>query len=197
MQELPNPLTPEDCNLRDFPFMPLHVQRLLNSDLAADETPETCWAALLLWSVSWHEVPCASIPDDDEWIAKRARYWHRGRLDAEWENVRAGALRGWIKCSDGRLYHPVVAENALEAWVEKLLNAHAGAVGNAKRWGVEVDTDAPKARVIQAVEMLRELSPQSKTLRKKAVVVITSISPPEHQDIAPRSPEDRPPMSET
>jgi hypothetical protein len=26
------------------------------------------------------------------------------------------AMRGWVKCSDGRLYHPVVAQNALQAW---------------------------------------------------------------------------------
>nr|WP_255631842.1 conserved phage C-terminal domain-containing protein [Caballeronia sp. dw_19] len=176
--------------------MPLHVQRLLNSDLAADETPETCWAALLLWSVSWHEVPCASVPDDDEWIAKRARYWHRGKLDAEWVSVREGALRGWIRCSDGRLYHPVVAENALEAWIEKLLNSHAGAVGNSKRWGVDADTDGIKARVVEAASLLRAIAPQSKTLRKKGVVVIVSESPPDQIPsppdipfVAPRSVE--------
>jgi hypothetical protein len=28
-------------------------------------------------------------------------------------------LRGWIKCADGLLYHPVVAEKALEAWAKK------------------------------------------------------------------------------
>ena len=193
MTEFPQPLTPPDCNLRDFPFMPLHVQRLLNSDLAADETPETCWAALLLWSVSWHEVPCASIPDDDEWIAKRARYWHRGKLDAEWATVREGALRGWVKCIDGRLYHPVVAENALEAWIEKLLNSHSGAVGNAKRWGVEADTDGIKMRVVEAISLLRTIAPQSKTLRKKGVAMILSESPPDDSKVAPRPENGRPP----
>jgi hypothetical protein len=34
--------------------------------------------------------------------------------------VRQGALRGWAKCDDGRLYHPVVAEKANEAWGQKL-----------------------------------------------------------------------------
>lgn len=99
--------------------MPLDVQRLRDSDLAADESPESCWTAVLLWCVAWHQVPAASIPDDDEWIAKRARYWHRGKIEKEWEHVRKGALRGWIKCSDGRLYHPVVAEKAVDAWKAK------------------------------------------------------------------------------
>jgi hypothetical protein len=32
-----------------------------------------------------------------------------------WSEVRDEALRGFVECSDGRLYHPVVAEKALEA----------------------------------------------------------------------------------
>ena len=34
--------------------------------------------------------------------------------------MRDGALRGWIRCSDGRLYHPVIAEKAIDAWNSKL-----------------------------------------------------------------------------
>src|SRR5690606_21602992 len=43
-----------------------------------------------------------------------------GRAVSEWTKHREGALRGWIKCSDGRLYHPVVAEKAMEALKAKL-----------------------------------------------------------------------------
>lgn len=116
----PAPLTSADCDLQDFPFMPLDVARLRDSELASNETPEACWAAVLLWSASWHQVPAASIPDDDMWIAKQAGYQLRGKIDKAWGRVRAGALRGWVKCSDGRLYHPVVAEKAREAWQAKL-----------------------------------------------------------------------------
>lgn len=114
------PLTPADCDLQDFPFMPLDVARLRDSDLAADESPEACWAAVLLWSASWHQVPAASIPDNDNWIAKQAGYAQRGKIAREWASVRAGALRGWVRCTDGRLYHPVVAEKARDAWQAKL-----------------------------------------------------------------------------
>lgn len=114
------PLTPAECDLKDFAFMPLDVARLRDSELASNETPEACWAAVLIWAASWHQVPAASIPDDDLWIAKVAGYQLRGRIDKEWPNVRPGALRGWVKCSDGRLYHPVVAEKAREAWHKKL-----------------------------------------------------------------------------
>ncbi|MGN8190300.1 DUF1376 domain-containing protein [Burkholderia sp. 22088] len=121
MNDLPNPLTPADCDLRDFPFMPLDVQRLCDSDLAALESPEACWAALLLWSKSWHQVPAASLPDDDRVLAKFTGYQ---RAPAAWQAIRDGALRGWIKCSDGRLYHPVVAEKANEGWFAKHRQAH-------------------------------------------------------------------------
>lgn len=101
--------------------MPLDVRRLRDSDMASLESPEACWAAVLLWSASWHQVPAASLPDDDRVLANLAGY---GRVVKEWQRVREGALRGWVKCDDGRLYHPVVAEKALEAWDSKLHHAH-------------------------------------------------------------------------
>lgn len=115
------PLVPADVDLQDFQYMPLDVRRLRDSDLAALESPEACWAAVLLWSASWHQVPAASLPDDDRVLANLAGY---GRVVKEWQRVREGALRGWIKCDDGRLYHPVVAEKALEAWDSKVHHAH-------------------------------------------------------------------------
>lgn len=121
MDELPNPLTPADCDLRDFPYMPLDVQRLCDSDLAALESPEACWAALLLWCKAWHQVPTGSLPDDDRVLAKFTGYQ---RAPDAWLAIREGALRGWIKCSDGRLYHPVVAEKANEGWFAKHRQAH-------------------------------------------------------------------------
>lgn len=116
----PDPLTPADCDLKDFPFMPLDVSRLRDSELASNETPEACWAAVLLWSASWHQVPAGSMPNDEMWIATQARYAIRGKIDKAWKDVRAGALRGWVECTDGRLYHPVVAEKARDAWKAKL-----------------------------------------------------------------------------
>jgi hypothetical protein len=120
----PAPLTPEDSNLQDFAFMPLDVARLRDSDLAANESPTACWAAVQLWAASWHQVPAASIPDDDKWMAKQTGY---GRMVKDWLKIKEGAMRGWIKCSDGRLYHPVVSEKANEAWLAKL----------AQRWKTE------------------------------------------------------------
>lgn len=113
----PAPLTPADCDLRDFRNMPLDIQRFRDSDLLTEEEPETVLAALHLWIASWHQVPAASLPDDDRALAKFAGY---GRSIAAWKAVREGALRGFTLCSDGRLYHDVVAEKALEAWDKRL-----------------------------------------------------------------------------
>jgi len=141
--ELPAPLTSPDCDLQDFAFMPLDVGRLRDSDLAADETPEACWAAVLLWAASWHQVPAASIPDNDTWIAKQAGYAQRGKIDKGWAAVRDGALRGWIKCADGRLYHPVVAEKAREAWQAKLAQRWRSECARIKKHNQRNETNVP------------------------------------------------------
>ncbi|QLG87658.1 DUF1376 domain-containing protein [Chitinibacter bivalviorum] len=112
------PLTEKDCDLRDFAFLPLDVVRLRDSDFSALTDGEEFRAGILLWCASWHQVPAASLPDDDVVLAQLAGY---GRVVKEWKKVRNGALRGWIKCSDGRLYHPVIAEKAREAYQAKLV----------------------------------------------------------------------------
>lgn len=111
-----NPLTPPDCDLRNFPHMPLDVVRLRDSDLAALESPEACWAAVLLWCASWHQMPAASLPNDDRVLANLSGF---GRVVKEWMKVKDGALRGWVLCDDGRFYHPVIAEKALSALESK------------------------------------------------------------------------------
>lgn len=121
LQQSPAPLTPPDCDLRDFAFMPLDVARLRDSDLAIQVGAEEFRAAVLLWCAAWHQVPAASLPDDDKALAALAGY---GRVVAEWRKHREGALYGWVKCDDGRLYHPVVAEKARDAWQAKHKHAY-------------------------------------------------------------------------
>lgn len=118
-EPLPDPPIPASVDLRDFPYMPLDVARLRDSDLAALETAEAFRAAVLLWAAAWHQVPAGSLPDDDRVLSKLAGF---GRVVAEWRKVKSGALRGFVECSDGRLYHEVVAEKALDGWRSRLLH---------------------------------------------------------------------------
>lgn len=110
--------------------MPLDVVRLRDSDLAALETPDACWAAVLLWCASWHQQPAASLPNDDRVLANLAGF---GRVVKEWMKVRDGALRGWELCEDGRLYHPVIAEKAIDAYRGKLQQAWKTECGRIKK----------------------------------------------------------------
>ncbi|UXC37335.1 YdaU family protein [Cupriavidus gilardii] len=121
MTDVLAPLTPADCDLRDFVFMPLDVVRLRDSDIALKTTGEEFRSAVMLWCASWHQVPAGSLPNDDRSLASLAGF---GRAVGEWEKVRDGALRGWIECSDGRLYHPVVCEKARESWDSKLQHSY-------------------------------------------------------------------------
>lgn len=140
MTAISEPLTPPECDLRGFQFMPLDVVRLRDSDLAALESPEACWAAVLLWCASWHQLPAASLPDDDRVLSQLAGF---GRVVKEWLRIRPGALRGWIKCSDGRLYHPVVAEKAREAWSAKQLQRYKTECARIKKHNQRNGTSIP------------------------------------------------------
>lgn len=108
--DLPDPLTPPECNLRGLPFMPLECQRLMDSDTWGKTTPGEFKAAIGLWCKSWGQVPAGSIPNDDDILRK----W-LGMTPDEWAVDKSGAMRGFVLCSDGRWYHPVVCEKALEA----------------------------------------------------------------------------------
>lgn len=118
---LPSPPTPAEADLQDFPFMPLQVARLRDSDLAAEEHPEACWYAVLLWGAAWHQIPAGSLPDNDVVLMRLVGL---GRDHRTWKKHRDGALRGFVLCSDGRLYHPVVAEQVAEGWNGKLRQRH-------------------------------------------------------------------------
>lgn len=110
------PLTPSDCDLRGFPFLPIDIARLFGSAFHALASDSEWRAGVTLWLKSFHQVPAASLPDDDVALARLAEL---GRDLKTWKKLRARALHGWVKCSDGRLYHPVVAEKVHDAWKGK------------------------------------------------------------------------------
>lgn len=124
MTERPAPLVPADVDLRGLPWMPIDTVRLLDSDLNAIATPEEFRAAVRLWCKSWHQVPAGSLPDDDRILAALSG------TAGKWQKLREVALRGFVKCSDGRLYHPVIAEKAVEAMAFRAAQRDRAA----KRW---------------------------------------------------------------
>jgi uncharacterized protein YdaU (DUF1376 family) len=109
MNDLPPPPVPAHADCRAFPYMPLDTERLLMSDLALTCSLEVLGAAVLLWAAAWHAVPAGSLPAEDAALA------HLARAGARWHGIKGAALRGFVLCSDGRLYHPVVCEKVRNA----------------------------------------------------------------------------------
>lgn len=159
-----SPLTPPDCDLRDFARMMVDIPRLFGSEFDAKATDSEWRFGVTLWLKSFHQVPAASLPDDD---AQLARLCGLGRDVKTWRKSKAVALRGWVLADDGLLYHPVVAEIALEAWLEKLTQRLSSGAGNAARWGSDFDPEPIKAEIGTAAKLLGAINPKSKALSKQ------------------------------
>jgi hypothetical protein len=136
--ELPDPLAGIEIDLHDFESMPLDVVRLRDSDLAVVATAEEFRAAVLLWCAAWHQIPAGSVPSDERVLAGLAGF---GRDVAGWRAVAEGAMRGFVKCSDGRLYHPVVVEKALIAFDKRKKQSTRTAAATAARLAKQRDDD--------------------------------------------------------
>lgn len=132
MSDLPEPLTSATVDLRVYPYMPLDVVRLRDSDLAALNTGDEFRAAVLLWCAAWHQVPAGSLPDNDRILARLAGY---GRDLRAWKRVKGAALHGFVLCTDGRLYHPVICDKAIEAWTQREQRREAGRASARARSG--------------------------------------------------------------
>jgi hypothetical protein len=98
---LPEPLTPADCDLRGYEFMPLFGTRLFGSELyaLALDKPRAGWAALKLWWEAWQQCPAGSLPSDDKTLCRLAD------LGTD--------LRSW------RYYHPILAQEATSAFISR------------------------------------------------------------------------------
>jgi Protein of unknown function (DUF1376) len=162
----PEPLVPPNVDLRDFPYMPLEVERLFGSEFHAQANDSEWRAGVTLWLKSFHQVPAASLPDDDVALARLAEL---GRDVRAWRRIKRRTLRGWVKCGDGRIYHPVVAEKALEAWIEKLRQRKSSGAANAKRWGSDFDVVATDQELDEAIRRLDSLNPNSRVLARRFV----------------------------
>lgn len=113
MSDLPEPMVPAEVDLHGFSGFLLDVDRLLASELVALGKPEECWAAVMLWCRAWKQSPPGSLPNDARILAAFSGAGPR------WPKVRDVALRGFVLCSDGRLYHRVLADEANAAWQKR------------------------------------------------------------------------------
>lgn len=115
--QLPPPPVPAEVDLKDFSFTPMYRARLFGSSFHARASDAEWRAGVTLWLKSQDQVPAGSLPDDDIDLCRLAEL---GRDLKTWAKIKAGAMRGWYKCADGRLYHDVVAEVVNEQWQSKI-----------------------------------------------------------------------------
>lgn len=108
---LPEPLVPIDCDCTDLDGFMLNVERLMASELVALSSHEVVGAALFLWCRAWKQRPAASLPDDDRVLAAYARL-----SLPRFRKMRHEILRGFVKCSDGRLYHKTLGAEAMRSF---------------------------------------------------------------------------------
>lgn len=142
MSDLPEPLTPADCDLRDFAYLPLDIVRLFGSRFHAVASDSEWRAGVTLWLKSFHQVPAGSVPNDDVELCRLAEL---GRDIKVWRKLRVNALHGWVLCSDDRFYHPVVCEKVLAAWKQKAFQRKRSQLGNEARWRNRSEMDIPEA----------------------------------------------------
>lgn len=106
------PLVPLDVVIPRLPYVPLYAERLWSSDFWAVATDAEFRAGFALWVKSWSQQPPGSLPTDDHVLCRLAEL---GRNIRKWHVVKRVALRHWVECDDGRLYHPVIAEFIISA----------------------------------------------------------------------------------
>jgi len=139
----PEPLVPPEVDLTGFRFMPLDTVRLLDSDLFAISTGDEFKAAVSLWCKAWLQKPAGSLPNDDRVLSHLS-------MTKRWGKVKKVAMRGFVLCSDGRWYHPVIADKVLEAWQrrEDWQEAQDNKLTRQQRW---------RQRLKEISERLRDL----------------------------------------
>jgi len=136
VKELPDPLVQSNIDLKGFSGFMLDVDRLLASELVALAKPEEIAAALMLWCRAWKQSPPASLPDDDKILSA---FSGAGK---NWPKVKNMALRGFVKCNDGRLYHRVLSDEAKKAWERRQKYRSRSKKAARVRWDKESSSNA-------------------------------------------------------
>jgi hypothetical protein len=111
VDELPEPLVPPHVDCRKLSSFMLNVERLMASELVALASHEAIAGALFLWCRAWQQRPAASLPNDERVLASYARL-----PIPRFRKLRTDITRGFVLCRDGRLYHPVLSEEAMRAY---------------------------------------------------------------------------------
>lgn len=139
--QLPAPLVPAEVDLRGLEYMPFFGNHLFGSEFNARCTDAEWRAGVTLWWAAWNQQPAGSLPDDDVALCRLADL---GRDLKLWRKVKANALRGFLHCSDGRIYHPFLCKQVLVAWEKRVQERERKRKWREKKQGQDADGDGDK-----------------------------------------------------
>jgi hypothetical protein len=116
---------PADTRAKGWRFE-LDYEQIEQSDTwgLATGIPLAQHALLMMWLVAWRQVPCGSLPADEDLIRAHCRI-----PPAMWPKMKAVLLRGWWPADDGRLYHDTLTKRALE-----MIQKRGGDASRKKLW---------------------------------------------------------------
>jgi hypothetical protein len=147
---------PADCSMTGLPYMPLYLDRLQRSKswARARRNPALAFYMINLWAAAWRGTPAGSLEDDDDILCTAAMC-----DPLQWNAVRADLMRGWLRCSDGRVYNPTICDVAAGVWETR------------------VEMRASLARARQAKAAKRERVAAQGNLPLRPVVVASTKAP--------------------
>ncbi len=186
--DVPPPI-PEHTNLQSMRWFKMDIMSLLNSDFVHKATHEELGAAFLLWTKSVHQLPAGSLPNDDVVLARMAGFDPRSK---RWKKSRDMILYGWTLRSDGRLYHPTVADTVLGM-------LDTGTQGKPHDGEIEKERESNRRRQRRFKERQRELARVGKSGEGAALSVQAKsevVTPVTREVTLPLTPEVTLPVTE-
>jgi hypothetical protein len=96
--------------------------------------PRAGLAGHKLWWEAWQQCPAGSLPADDATLCRMSDF---GADLKSWARVKTIALHGFILCSDGRYYHPLICREAIAAFERRVRERNRKAKWRAQRDGDE------------------------------------------------------------
>lgn len=95
---------PADVRAKGWRFE-IDYEKVEQSDTwdLASEVPMAQPALLMMWMMAWTQVPCGSMPADENLIRVKCRIPPK-----LWPSLRPILMRGWWLAEDGRLYHDTI-----------------------------------------------------------------------------------------
>lgn len=142
------PLTTLEHDVSGMDGFMLDTDKLMASELWALSTGEEFKAAIGLWCRAWKQKPAGSLPNDSKVLAAFSGAGPR------WAKVKDVALRGFILCSDGRLYHKTLCEDVHRAAASKALRqdrTRAATQARKQKRDVQRDVDDDEQRDVPQI----------------------------------------------